>query len=77
MIEKSGLITETSFQIAIESMVRDDSNLSYLEAIVNFCDDNDIEYEEIKKIMTSNLKDKLKLSAQDAGYFPVESTLPI
>lgn len=69
-------LNETSFQLKIESMVKDDG-LSYLEAIIKFCDDNDMDPEDVKKLLTVNLKGKLKLSAMAEGYMKQESVLPI
>lgn len=72
----SEFLNETSFQLEIERLVREDG-LNYLEAILSFCDKHDLEPEEVKKLMTSNLKGKLKLAAMENGYFKQENTLPL
>lgn len=73
---RNEFMNETSFQLQIEKMVKEEG-LNYLEAVLAFCDDNDIEPESIKKLITTNLKGKLKLSAIESGYFKPESTLPL
>ncbi len=75
MTEESKFLTETTFQIAIEDLVRE--GYSYIEAIIEFCDENDMEFEEAKKLMTTNLKDKVKLCAMQEGFMKQESSLPI
>ena len=68
-------LNDTTFQLKIEEMVKD--GYSYLEAIVEFCDEYDLEFEDVKKLMTTNLKDKVKLDAMEAGYMRQESMLPL
>ena len=71
--EQSPFLTDTTFQIQIEQKVQEGH--TYLTAVVEFCEENDIEFEKIKKILTSNLKDKIKLCAMEAGLMAKESTL--
>lgn len=68
-------LTETTFQLQIEELVS--QGYTYIEAIVQFCEEHDLEFEEVKKLMTANLKGKLKLCAMEEGYIRKESTLPI
>jgi hypothetical protein len=73
--EDTYFMTQTSFQMAIENLVSD--GRTYLEAIVEYSEDNDIDFDDVGKLMTTNLKDKLKLVAMEEGYIRQESTLPI
>ncbi len=68
-------LNETTFQLQIEALVA--KGHTYIEAIVEFCEEHDLEFEEAKKLMTANLKGKLKLCAMEEGYIKRESTLPI
>lgn len=72
----SPFMNSTTFQHMIEDMVRD-SDMNYLEALLTFCEENGIEFEDVKKLLTVNLKDKVKLAAMDEGYMRAESKLPI
>tara|TARA_B110000495_G_C22406328_1_gene258946 strand:+ start:120 stop:356 length:237 start_codon:yes stop_codon:yes gene_type:complete len=56
------VITTQALAIRAETLVRTD-NLSYVEAIVQICDDLDLEPEELGKIVKGPLKDKLKAEA--------------
>ncbi len=71
----SAFLNDTTFQLKIEELVREGH--TYLEAIIEFCDENDLEFEDVKKLMTTNLKDKVKLDAMREGYMRQESMLPI
>ena len=66
----------TTFQLNIESIVRT-KHVDHLDAVLLFCKENDLEPDEIKKLLTSNLKDKIKVAAIDSGYMKREATLPI
>lgn len=66
----------TTFQLNIEEIVRE-RRVDHLDAVVIFCKDNDLEPDEIKKLLTSNLKDKIKVAAIEGGYMKREATLPI
>jgi uncharacterized protein YdhG (YjbR/CyaY superfamily) len=68
-------LTDTTFQLQIEELVKE--GYTYLEAIIQFCEENDLEFEDVKKLMTTNLKDKVKLDAMREGYMKQESMLPI
>lgn len=69
-------LTDSSFQLAIEDLVTD-KQITYMEAILEFCDDNDIEFEDVAKMMSVNLKAKLKMDAEQAGYMKTTAKLPI
>lgn len=69
-------LNSTTFQLEIEQRVRE-CKVNYMTAVLDFCSDNDIDPEEIKSLLTSNLKDKIKLSAMEEGYMKTESALPL
>ncbi len=69
-------LNEVNFQAKIEEMVSS-GNATYIDAILEFCDTNDIEYESLKKIISSNLKDKIRLDAEDSGLMKQLSRLPL
>ncbi len=69
-------LTDTVFQLGIEEIVRTKS-CSYMEAILEYCDTNDLEYSEIKSLMGANLKDKLRMNAEDEGLMKKTARLPL
>lgn len=54
-------------------------NISYIDAIVLYCEKNNIEIEAFGKIVKSNemLKAKLQLEAESLNFLPKSNTLPI
>jgi pyoverdine/dityrosine biosynthesis protein Dit1 len=70
------MLDESTFQIAIEEMV-ERMGITHLEALVNFCSENDLDGEDVKGIISPNLKDKIYANAQDEGHYKKTARLPI
>jgi hypothetical protein len=45
-----------------------DGLVNYIEAIVSFCEENQIEYETVSKLISKPLKEKIKYQAQTLNY---------
>jgi hypothetical protein len=69
-------LTPTTFQEKIEDEVWM-KDCTYIEAIMTFCKDNETDFEDIAKLITSNLKDKIRLDAMNEGLMKREAQLPI
>jgi DNA-directed RNA polymerase alpha subunit len=52
------------FSLLIESIVKE-KKVSYMEAIVDYCENNDIDLGSVKSIVNKSLKEKIKLEATD------------
>jgi hypothetical protein len=62
-------MTSAKFAEEIETIVKDSRGLTnYLDAIVCFCQDNEIEMETVSKLMSKSLKQKLHYEAQQLNY---------
>jgi len=68
IITKAELISRT------EALVYDEG-LGYAEAIVNICEELSIEPEDIAKLITGPLKNKLEAEAQKNNYLPRSTDL--
>ena len=55
------------FSLEIETLVLK-QKINYIEAIVLFCDENNIEVDSISKLISKPLKEKLKRDAQDLNF---------
>ena len=66
-IFEKNFMTAAKFSVEIEKIVKD-SNLNYIEAIVQFCEDKNIEMYCINKLISKPLKEKLKFDAQRLNY---------
>ena len=60
----------------IENVTRE-KNLSYMEAILDICEENDLEPEDISKYISGIIKDKLEAEARSLNFLPRLNTLPI
>jgi hypothetical protein len=70
------MLTKVRFNRMIEDTVKK-HRLSYLEAIVHLCEENQIEVEDIKKFISDPMKEKLEAEAMKLNYLPRGNELPI
>ena len=73
---KEKLMTPKKFSIAIEKTVKQ-SGISYMDALVDYCNKNQIEPEQIKPLITKSLKEKVEVDARNLNFLPKVATLPI
>jgi hypothetical protein len=62
----------------IEDMVTKYS-ISYMDAVIYYCEENNIEIEVFAKAIKSNdmMKAKIQIEAENLNFLPKSSTLPI
>ena len=59
-------LTPTKFSQEIERLVKRSNGLiSYIEAVVTYCQENEIEIDTVPKLMSKPLKEKLKCEAME------------
>ena len=71
------ILTKKKFTTSVEELVID-KNLSYIDAIVHFCQENHLEPDSVKGL-TPPLKEKIKAEAVSLRFLKEESNakLPI
>ena len=76
---ESKFFCPSRFAQEIESLVQDNKGMSYIDAIVHFCELNSIDVEFVPKLITKPLKDKVKCEAQELNFLKRSSRakLPI
>ena len=52
----------------IESLVLENKDMNYIDAIVHFCDQNNIDVESVPKLISKPLKEKIKCDAQQLNF---------
>ena len=69
----------TKFAQEIETLVLENNDMNYIDAIVHFCDKNSIDVESVPKLISKPLKDKIKRDAQELNFMKKTSRakLPI
>ena len=66
-IIKSKFLTPEKFSLDIERYVLD-NKCNYIEGIVQYCEENEIEIETISKLISKPLKEKLKNNATELNF---------
>ena len=69
-------ITPKKFAIIVDELVRT-KNLTHMEAILYYCEQNLIEPDTINKWIDRSLKEKLQADAEALNYLPKTSCLPV
>ncbi len=71
-------ISKDKFAEDIENLVLA-TKLNYIDAIIQYCEDNEIELESVSKLINKPLKEKLKFNATELNYMKKTSKgkLPI
>ena len=75
-IEFEKLMTPKKFSIMIEKIAKD-SGCNHMDAVIDYCEKNKIEPEQIKPLVTKSLKEKLEVNARELNFLPKVATLPI
>lgn len=62
-----------NFSISIESLVQK-KNIPYMDAILIHCEESGLEVELAAKLISSSLKAKLQIEAEDLNFLPKSNT---
>ena len=65
----------TKFAQEIETLVLENKDMNYIDAIVHFCDKNSIDVESVPKLISKPLKEKIKCDALESVSY-THLTLP-
>ena len=67
------------FSLIIEGVVKDKKPISYMDAIIWYCEQNSIEVETIGRLISKALKEKIQVEASKANLIKIEKTgkLPV
>jgi hypothetical protein len=60
-------MTPTRFAQEVEKIAHENS-MNYIDAIVHFCESNEIEIDTVSKLISKPLKEKLKFDAQKLNF---------
>lgn len=56
------------FAQEIEKLVQIEKNISYIDAIIYFCEKNKIDLESVPKLLSKPLKEKIKCEAMELNF---------
>jgi hypothetical protein len=70
-------MTPKRFSKIIEDIVKD-KKINYMDAILDYCTQHELEPEDVKKFVSKTLKEKVAINAQDLNYLPrTTAELPV
>ena len=67
------------FSLIIEGVVKDKRPITYMDAILWYCEQNQIEVESVGRLISKSLKEKIQVEASKANLIKIPETgkLPI
>lgn len=68
--------TANEFSLHIEGLVRD-KKVSYMDAVLLYCQENYVEPEDIASLINKSLKDKIEMDFRELNYLPKQAQLDI
>ena len=69
------ILSPQDFTITIEH-IRRSKNMTYMDAIQYYCEQNNIELETIGKLVQGALKQKVREDAEELHFFPKSTRIP-
>ena len=70
------LNTPKTFAIKIEEVVKE-KKISHMDAVLWYCEDQAIEPDSVKSLISKALKEKIEANARDLNFLPRQAQLPI
>lgn len=61
------------FAQEIESLVKKNPDMNYIDAVVFFCEENSIDLESVSKLISKPLKEKIKYEATELNFLKKSS----
>ena len=65
---KNKFLCQDKFTNDIENLVQNNNDMNYIEAICHYCEENHIEIDNVNKLISKPLKEKLKCNAINLNY---------
>ena len=68
--------TSAEFFTKIQELVQE-TRLSYMDAVLHYCDQNGLEPETAAQLVNTKLKAQIREEAEELNFFPKTAKLPI
>ena len=76
IVMELSFLTPTKFSTLIEEMVQE-KHLSYMDACLEYCKDNNVEPESLGRLVNKVLKQKIQVEAENLNFLQKSSSLPL
>lgn len=64
------------FSLHIENIVAS-KKVNYMDAVLEYCKENQVEPEDIAKLINRSLKDKIEMNFRELNYLPKQAQLDV
>ena len=71
------IMNSKEFSLQIEKIVQERKGISYMDAILRYCEENELDPGTVAPMITKTLKDKITIEAQNLNYIPKTGQLPL
>lgn len=68
--------TPKTFSLEIERVAKE-KNINHIDAVIWYCEKNDLEPDSVSRLLTKGLKEKIEANARELNFLPKTATLPI
>jgi hypothetical protein len=65
---ESKFLCQAKFSQIIEELVKVNNDMNYIDAIIHYCDQNNIEVDSVGKLISKPLKEKIKCDAINLNF---------
>ena len=73
-MSETAFLNKSQFSSLVEASAYD-KNLSYMDAVIDVCEDTNIEPEDVKKFLNNVIVEKLEGEAMKLNYLPRQNVL--
>ena len=74
--QETEFLNKQKFTQLVEDSVRINKS-SYMDAVIELCDQHNLELEEVKKFISPIIKDKIEAEARKLNFLPRQNELPL
>ena len=71
------IMNSKEFSLEIEKIVQTKKGITYMDAVLKYCDENEIDPGTVAPLISKTLKDKITIEAQNLNYLPKTGQLPV
>ena len=65
---ESKFFCPSRFAQEIEKLVQTNEDMNYIDAVIHFCEQNNIDVESVPKLISKPLKEKIKYEAMELNF---------
>jgi len=69
-------MTKKNFSLMVENLARA-NDLTYIDSVVELCERENIDPEDVKKYLSDSIKDHIESEARGLNYLPKQNTLDV